>query len=190
MMTDTMETPTATADGARRPQDVTVLVVDDELDIATYLASVLEDAGMTVVMAHDGEKALEMVREHRPDLISLDLVMPGMSGIRVMQQLRRDREFSRIPVMIVTAHARDPEVRGDLDSALADSAIMGPSLYLEKPVTPMSYLDAVCRILKVEPMVDDDDRNADELKRQALDLLDSADPSTLAAIVDRLKHTR
>jgi CheY-like chemotaxis protein len=190
MTTDTMETPTLNTDTVRRPEDVTVLVVDDEMDIATYLASVLEDAGMTVVMAHDGEEALAMVREHRPDLISLDLVMPGMSGIRVMQQLRRDRELSKIPVMIVTAHARDPEIRGDLDSALADSAIMGPSLYLEKPVTPMSYLDAVCRILRIEPNVEEDDRAADDLKRQALDLLESADPSTLAAIVDRLKHNR
>lgn len=188
-MTATTTTDTdQVQEGVRKASDMTVLVVDDEVDIATYLASVLEDAGMQVLMAHDGDRALEMVRTHRPDLISLDLVMPGMSGIRVMQQLRRDKELSRIPVMIVTAHARDPEIRGDLDSALADSAIMGPSLYLEKPVTPSSYLDAVCRVLKVTPDEADAGWKSDDLKRQAMDLLDSADPSTLAAVVEKLKH--
>ena len=60
----------------RRPEDLTVLVVDDEPDVAFYLGSVLEDAGLNVVFAHDGDEALSAIRRQPPDLISLDLVMP------------------------------------------------------------------------------------------------------------------
>ncbi|MCP4901855.1 MAG: response regulator, partial [bacterium] len=76
----------------RKPEDVTVLVVDDEPDIAIYLASVLEDAGINVVTANDGEMALEAIQRQVPDLISLDLVMPRKSGIRLMMELRKNRE--------------------------------------------------------------------------------------------------
>jgi CheY-like chemotaxis protein len=175
--------------GSKSVEDMDVLVVDDEQDIATYLASVLEDAGMTVRIANDGQQALAMVEERAPDLVSLDLVMPGTSGVRVLHELRRRREWSRIPVIVVTAHARDPKVRGDLTDVLADSSLAGPSLYLEKPVTPRRYLESVCRVLDVEPKPDEpvDD---DALRREAADLLQHADPEAVAEIVNRLRRDR
>lgn len=173
----------------RTARDMTVLVVDDEQDIALYLSSVLEDAGMRVRVANDGREALDMVAEEPPDLISLDLVMPGTSGVRVLHELRRRREWSRIPVIVVTAHARDPEVRGDLTEVLADSSLAGPSLYLEKPVTAKRYLASVCRVLGVEPETDDRD-DPDALRREAEDLLDGADPAVLAEVVARLRRDR
>lgn len=175
--------------GPRTARDMTVLVVDDELDIALYLSSVLEDAGLRVRVANDGREALDMVAEEPPDLISLDLVMPGTSGVRVLHELRRRREWSRIPVIVVTAHARDPEVRGDLTEVLADSSLAGPSLYLEKPVTAKRYLTSVCRVLGVEPETDDRD-DPDALRREAEDLLDGADPAVLAEVVARLRRDR
>lgn len=172
----------------RRPEDVTVLIVDDEIDIATYLAAVLEDAGMNVVVAHDGEQALDALRSQVPDLISLDLVMPGKSGIRVLMELRKNRDLSKIPVIIVTAHARDPKVQRDLAASLADSTMVGPSLYLEKPVTARGYLQSICSVLGVEaPMPPTDVDSSDVLRDEARHLLDNADAATLEEVLGRLR---
>jgi CheY-like chemotaxis protein len=168
---------------------VRVLVVDDEIDVATYLASVLEDAGIQVDIAHDGEQALARIAESPPDLISLDLVMPRKSGIKVLMELRRNKAWSRIPVIIVTAHARDAEIRGDLDAALAESTMTGPSLYLEKPVTPRSYLESICSTLGVAlPAEEPESPSAASLRAEAARLLESADAGTLEAIVGRLRR--
>jgi CheY-like chemotaxis protein len=173
----------------RRPEDMTVLIVDDEVDITSYLGTVLSDAGMNVMIAHDGDEALNALKRQVPDLISLDLVMPGKSGIRVLMELRKNREWSRIPVIIVTAHARDPKVQRDLSETLADSTMVGPSLYLEKPVTPLSYLQSICDILGVEadlggPMFAG---SSESLRDEARQLLDSADAATLEAVLGRLR---
>ena len=70
-----------------KPQDKTILVVDDEPDIVMFLSTALEEAGFNVVTAADGNEALERVKEATPDFISLDLVMPGKSGIRFFHEL-------------------------------------------------------------------------------------------------------
>jgi CheY-like chemotaxis protein len=174
----------------RRPEDVTVLIVDDEVDITNYLGTVLTDAGMNVLIAHDGDEALGVLKSQVPDLISLDLVMPGKSGIRVMMELRKNRAWSRIPVIIVTAHARDPKVQRDLRESLSESTMVGPSLYLEKPVTPQSYLKSICDIVGVEaelegPMFGD---SSESLRSEARQLLDNADAATLEAVLGRLRE--
>ena len=185
-------TPDEMTNSNKSPQDVTVLVVDDEVDIAIYLASVLEDAGMNVVVAHDGVQALELIRSQPIDLISLDLVMPRKSGIRLMMDLRKDRELSRIPVVIVTAHARDAGVRRDLDEVLAESTMAGPSMYLEKPVTPHRYLMGICEILGVEP-TGGDSKGGDShlaLRQEARDLITNLDAATLEAVVGQMRKAR
>jgi len=163
--------------------------VDDEVDITKYLGTVLTDAGMNVLIAHDGDEALNALRRQVPDLISLDLVMPGKSGIRVLMELRKNRDWSRIPVIIVTAHARDPKVQRDLRETLADSTMVGPSLYLEKPVTPKSYLRSICGILGVEAeivgLMSAD--SGESLRDEAKQLLDNADAATLEAVLGRLR---
>jgi CheY-like chemotaxis protein len=169
-----------------RPEDVTVLVVDDEPDVLTYLSSVLDDAGINVLTAADGDKALEIVKTTKVDLISLDLVMPRKSGIRFLVELRKNHELSRIPVIFVTGHAHDPGVRKDVSDALSDSTMVGPALYLEKPVTPASYLANICRILKIDCPAEEPDLS-DEMRREARELLQSADPQALAAALEKLK---
>jgi CheY-like chemotaxis protein len=174
----------------RRPEDITILIVDDEVDITKYLGTVLTDAGMNVLIAHDGDEALDVLKRQVPDLISLDLVMPGKSGIRVMMELRKNRAWSRIPVIIVTAHARDPKVQRDLRESLSESTMVGPSLYLEKPVTPQSYLKSICDIVGVEaelegPMFGD---SSESLRSEARQLLDNADAATLEAVLGRLRE--
>lgn len=179
-----------------RPEDFTVLVVDDEPDVAFYLGSVLEDAGLGVVFAHDGDEALEAIRRQKPDLISLDLVMPRKSGIRVLAELRRNPEWARIPVVIVTAHARDPEVRREVAEnadVLEGSVITGPSMYLEKPVTPQKYLQGICDILGVEAKLQETGFSSDshaELRDEAKGLLDEVDAATLEEVLGRLRQNQ
>ena len=175
----------------RLAKECTVLVVDDEVDIAVYLASVLEDAGLNVVVAHDGEQAHSVLKTRPVDLISLDLVMPRKSGIRLLMDLRKDRKLSKIPVVIVTAHARDAGVRKDLDEVLAESTMAGPSMYLEKPVTPLRYLQGICDILGVEPEGGAGwaGNSHSALREEAHGLLDNLDAATLEAVVGQMRKT-
>ena len=133
-----------------RPEDKTVLVVDDEEDVLDYLSTTLRKAGFNVVTARNGNEGLERVREQPPDFISLDLVMPGKSGIRFLYELRRNPEWANIPFVIVTAHSRDALGSSDLDTIISDRTFSGRSIYLEKPVLPERYVQFVCGELGVE----------------------------------------
>ena len=108
-----------------------------EVPFVNNLVDDLEDAGFKVLTASDGEEALTVIREKRPDFISLDLVMPRKSGHKLLFELRKDRDLSRIPVLIVTAHARDEMGRKDLEDIMANSVMSGPGIYLEKPISPV-----------------------------------------------------
>jgi CheY-like chemotaxis protein len=175
----------------KSPDQVTVLVVDDEPDVVSYFSSVLEDAGMTVLTALDGDQAKKVLEKNRVDLISLDLVMPRKSGIRLFMELRRKPEWSRIPVVFVTGHARDPEVKQDIEAVMEDSTLIGPDLCLDKPVTPESYLGNICRILGVqrEEGAEEADRS-EELRQEAKTLLETADAETVEALLERLRRVR
>ncbi|MBW2263785.1 MAG: response regulator [Deltaproteobacteria bacterium] len=174
-----------------RPEDKTVLVVDDEPDIVMYLRTALEDAGFNVVTASDGQDALEIVGKSIPDFISLDLVMPRKSGIKFFHELRRKREWVRIPVMVVTGHARDEKGSKDLNEILSEKTMSGPGLYLEKPVKAAEFVRAVADALDVElpeasvPGVDPDD-----LRRQARQAVDRASPEELAAALEILRRQK
>jgi CheY-like chemotaxis protein len=79
-----------------------ILVIDDEPDVVSYLSAFLEDEGFDVLEAGNGAEGLTLAREKTPDLITLDITMPGMSGIEVLTTLRRDEGLNRIPVIIIT----------------------------------------------------------------------------------------
>ena len=174
----------------RKANEVKVLVVDDDPDVTTFLATILEDAGINVDTAHDGASALEQIRRQAPDLISLDLVMPGKSGIRLLHELRKEPAWSRIPVIIVTGHGRDENIKRDLASVLEGSSISGPSVYLDKPVTPAKYLDHVCRILEVQPPTEAAAEDRSGALRQELEtLMRGADEQALAAALAALRRS-
>jgi CheY-like chemotaxis protein len=104
-----------------------ILVVDDEEDVRTFLITVFEDAGAEVISAADGDTAITMAREHQPDLISLDLSMPGKDGVDTFVELRKTAETQEIPVCVVTGH---PEFR----QVIYDRPVTPPEGYLGKPV--------------------------------------------------------
>jgi CheY-like chemotaxis protein len=168
-----------------RPQDKTVLVVDDEPNVREYLAQILLDAGFNVLTAGDGSEAMEIIRRERPDFISLDLVMPKKSGHKLLYELRKDRELSRIPVLIVTAHAQDELGEKDLKDIMDNRVLSGPGAYLEKPVKPLTYVRAVQRALGIDETPADADRISlqEELKK----VLPDAEPHALRRALEALK---
>jgi CheY-like chemotaxis protein len=176
-----------------KPEEKTILVVDDEPDIVIYLKTLLEDEGFKVMTANDGDEALQRVREKKPDFISLDLVMPKKSGIRFFYELRHNKEWSKIPVVIVTAHARDEGVRKEIDDLFAGKTISGPQVYLEKPVKPQDYVNMVKRELGIETSESTESskpRPPEDMKHEIERLLSSANPETLAAALKLLQDKK
>jgi CheY-like chemotaxis protein len=169
-----------------KPEEKTILVVDDEPDIVLFLETALDDAGFQVVTAGDGQEALARLGEQAPDLISLDLVMPKKSGIRFMRELQRNPEWARIPILIVTGHARDDLGQKDLQEMLADTTISGPETYLEKPLRPEAFIAAVCRILDVE-LAEPAEPSADDLRATLQQLAGGADEKALRAALGALR---
>jgi CheY-like chemotaxis protein len=91
----------------------TILVVDDHAEMARALAALARGLGYNVTTAHGGQEALESVRRSPPDLVVLDLQMPGVSGFDVLRELRADPRFERLPVVICSA-ASSPYVRDEV----------------------------------------------------------------------------
>ena len=77
-----------------------ILVVDDEPDALTFIATVLEDHGATVYRATDGDEALDLVRKEKPDLMTLDLAMPGKNGVDVYIELRESQDLTQLSVSL------------------------------------------------------------------------------------------
>jgi len=115
----------------------TILVVDDEPKIVTLARDYLEHAGFAVLTAGDGRYALATVRQRRPDLVVLDLGLPGLDGLDVTRELRRD---STIPIVMLTA--RDDE----LDKLLGLE--LGADDYLTKPFSPRELVARVRAVLR------------------------------------------
>ena len=166
-------------------RDKTILVVDDEPDVREYLKTVLEDAEFKVVTAADGVEALEMIHREKPDFISLDLIMPRKSGHKLLYELKKDKELSRIPVLIVTAHARDELGKDSLEDLLNSRVMSGPGTYLEKPVNPLSYVRSIQRALGIEESKEAEDKLnlRDELQQE----LQGAGADALREALEALK---
>ena len=99
-----------------------VLIVDDQADIRRMMNIALGE-DFDLLEAEDGLTALDMVRQHRPDVVLLDVMMPDGSGIDVCNELRAHPETTHIPIMIMSAHAKDHEVVSKCD---ADEFISKP----------------------------------------------------------------
>jgi len=137
----------------------TVLVIDDEPDIRIFLKAILEDAGFNVMIANNGKHALERLSECKPDLISLDLVMPKMGGVKLLFYLQKNPEWANIPFIIVTAHAHDELGKRDLMKLKAKKILVDSHSYIEKPIIPSEYIKKVNKILGLETIGDFETEN-------------------------------
>lgn len=118
-----------------------ILVVDDEPDILTFLTAVLEDQGATVLQAVDGEQALALTLKEKPDLVTLDLSMPGKNGGFVFEEIRNNPEIASTRVCIITGK---PELR----RLIYERPVAPPDGYLDKPVNEETLLANVRKILE------------------------------------------
>lgn len=118
----------------------TVLVVDDEKDLLSLLEYNLEQEGFDVLLARDGVEAIEQTREHEPDLIILDVMMPKMDGIEVCERLRKDAHLRTIPIMMLTARTEEDDKVEGLD--------VGADIYLGKPVSISVILSQTKALLR------------------------------------------
>ncbi len=162
-----------------------ILVVDDEPDVRNFLATCIEDAGFNVETAADGAEALDKVQRETPDLITLDMVMPRVNGISFMRQLRAMDRFSKLPVIVITAHAHDELGSEDIKGFSAFASGLRPRYTMEKPITPEKLVNAISEILGVEIAASsdiDDDSERSELMRK----VSAADEGTLKQIQDLL----
>jgi len=120
-----------------------ILVVDDEPDFVVFASTVLEDNGAEVIQAHNGDEAIALAKSEKPDLMTLDLSMPGTSGTAVFEQIRNDDELKSMPICIVTGQ---PELR----RLIYDRAVIPPEGYIDKPVTEDGLLVNVRKILELK----------------------------------------
>ncbi len=164
-----------------------VLVVDDEEDVRNYLKAALQDAGFRVVTACDGFEATEMVKKEVPDLISLDLVMPKKSGAMFHRELKKNKAWAKIPVLVVTGHAHDDLGKADLE----ELTMSGPGIYLEKPVSPVAYVKAVCQLLNIDPpptgTANGEEHKENQLRTELFQKMTKADTDALKRALKALK---
>lgn len=124
-------------DGKRK-----ILIVEDEEDTATYLSTLLGDAGYDTVVAADGEQALEKIKANPPDLVSLDITMPNKSGVRLYRDIKESDAWGKIPVVIVTGVSADFE-----EFISTRRQVPPPEGYLPKPIDVKKYLATVEELL-------------------------------------------
>lgn len=123
-----------------------ILIVDDEPAAIDYATTVLEENGYQAISAEDGLEGMDKARTEKPDLILLDIMMPGKGGIAMYQDLRKDEETKDIPVIIITGVARGQ--RFEESMMRKAPGIPLPDGYIEKPMKPEGLLEAVKDVLK------------------------------------------
>lgn len=118
---------------------IRILVVDDEPAIVRLMEYVLDRQGYIVRTAADGEEALRVVGEFRPELVVLDVMMPRKDGYTVAEAIRADPDLGGVPIIMLSARAQDTDVEQGLAA--------GANHYLTKPFEPDGLLETVARCL-------------------------------------------
>jgi DNA-binding response OmpR family regulator len=127
----------AASNSSRIPAPRKVLVVDDELTIAEAVAARLRSEGFEVVMAHDGPAAVALCRDEMPDLVVLDVMLPGYDGYEVCRRIQQER---RVPVIMLTARTDETDVLVGLG--------VGADDYIVKPFSPRELVARVQAVLR------------------------------------------
>lgn len=126
--------------GTRSLGSLIVLVVDDMQEIREMYSTYLRFCGIGVATAGDGAEALDVAGMCRPDVIVLDISMPGMGGWETLEEIRRDSRLKDLPVILISAYGK-PETWHQAVAAGADS-------YLDKPCLPSQLLEEIRRVTR------------------------------------------
>jgi CheY-like chemotaxis protein len=125
-----------------------ILVIDDEPDVVSYLEMLLRDAGYETVSAANGRQGMEMARQEKPDLVTLDVSMPEASGTRFYREIKQDPDLAKTPVVIVTAvtgYAGDPY--GYEKFLSGRNLVPAPDGFFPKPIEPEPFLAKIRKLL-------------------------------------------
>lgn len=117
----------------------TLLIADDEPNIVISVEYLMKREGFEVLVAGDGEEALAKIRQHRPDLVLLDVMMPKLNGFDVCQAVRADPALSGVRILMLTAKGRETEV--------AKGLALGADVYMTKPFSTRELVEKVRQLL-------------------------------------------
>jgi CheY-like chemotaxis protein len=134
--------------GARCPppdRPLSVLVVDDEPDVLTYLAAVLEQRGHHAHVALNAAEGFALIKQERPDVACIDIVMPEETGIALYRRIRSDPEIGDTPVIFITALR--PEMTA-VAPAVGEETMPEPDGYIEKPPDAKTFLETVVEVAR------------------------------------------
>jgi DNA-binding response OmpR family regulator len=120
-----------------------ILVADDEPNIVISLEYLMKREGYTVLVARDGQEALDTIARERPDLVLLDVMMPKKSGLEVCQAVRANEELQATKILMLTAKGRDTD--------LAKGLALGADAYMTKPFSTRELVQKVAEILGKQP---------------------------------------
>lgn len=122
-----------------------ILLIDDDIDFVEATKIVLESKPYEVIVAYDGDDGLRKAREENPDLIILDIIMPGKDGFSTAELLKKDAALRKIPVLVLTSYA---EKGGESSIAASGGLTLETEDYIDKPVSPEELLKRVEKYLK------------------------------------------
>jgi CheY-like chemotaxis protein len=126
-----------------------VLVVDDELDMRIFISTVFETSSYEAIAARDGKDGLAKAREHLPDLIILDIMMPGEGGVLMYRHLKSDETLKSIPVIMLSGVGKQTFFHYlKMMNIQPDDAIPKPEAYVEKPPNPEELLEIAASLLQ------------------------------------------
>ena len=121
----------------------TILVIDDEPDTLTFFTSLFEDNGYSTITADNGEAGIKRLEENIPDLITLDVTMPEMSGVEYYRTLRSNEKWKNIPIIIITG------ISDDFKKFISSrKSVPPPDGYISKPVEPSELMDMAKKLMK------------------------------------------
>ena len=132
-----------------------ILAIDDEEDILELVKYNLEREGFEVITADTGENGLSILKKNRPDLILLDLMLPGIDGFDVAKQIRADNSYKDIPVIMLTAKGEEADVVTGLE--------LGADDYVSKPFSPRVLTARIKTVLRRKKREDNTDTSKDEI---------------------------
>ena len=117
-----------------------ILIVDDEPNIVIPLQFLMEQNGYRTLVAQSGEEALEMISKEKPDLVLLDIMLPGVDGFEVCEIIRLNPEWRNTRIIFLTAKGRDVDI--------AKGMVLGADEYITKPFSNQQIIDAVKKLLE------------------------------------------
>lgn len=126
-----------------------ILIVDDEDAVREFVSALLEENGYVPIVASNGEEGMDLVRQNRPDLVILDVLMPKQSGIRMYRELKTADSFKDIPVIIYSGIAKRTFLRTQVArTEMGGESVPEPDAYIEKPAKPEYIAKVVKQILE------------------------------------------